>query len=66
MKLAPLLFLAALSSLALGQKTSIEKTDRNFAEADTTDKWIYNDLPKGFAEAKTSGKPMMVVYRCIP
>lgn len=28
--------------------------------------WIYNDLPKAFAEAKRSGKPMMVVLRCIP
>lgn len=28
--------------------------------------WIYNDVAKGFAEAKTSGKPMLVVLRCIP
>src|SRR5438046_2777532 len=28
--------------------------------------WIYNDLPRGFAEAKKTGKPLLVVLRCIP
>lgn len=28
--------------------------------------WTYNDLPKGIAEAKRTGKPMLVVFRCIP
>ena len=28
--------------------------------------WIYNDLPKAFAKAKQSGKPLLVVLRCIP
>ena len=28
--------------------------------------WIYNDLPRGFAEAKRTGRPMLVVLRCIP
>lgn len=28
--------------------------------------WIYNDLPRGFAEAKKTGKPMLVVLRCLP
>ena len=25
--------------------------------------WIYNDLDKGFAEAKKTGRPMLVVFR---
>lgn len=25
--------------------------------------WIYNDLPAGLAEAKKSGKPLLVVFR---
>lgn len=29
-------------------------------------KWIYNDLGKGFAEAKQTGKPLLVVLRCVP
>ena len=28
--------------------------------------WIYNDLPKAFATAERTGKPMLVVLRCIP
>ena len=28
--------------------------------------WIYNDLEKGYAEARRSGKPLLIVYRCIP
>ncbi len=28
--------------------------------------WIYNDLPKAFTKAKQSGKPLLVVLRCIP
>lgn len=28
--------------------------------------WIYNDLEKGFSEARKSGKPLLVVLRCIP
>lgn len=29
-------------------------------------RWIYNDLPKGIAEAKKTGKPLLVIFRCIP
>lgn len=28
--------------------------------------WIYDDLPAGYAAAKKTGKPMMVVFRCVP
>ena len=28
--------------------------------------WIYNDPPKAFAEAKRTGKPIIVVLRCLP
>ena len=28
--------------------------------------WIYNDLPKAFGEAQRTGKPLLVVFRCIP
>lgn len=28
--------------------------------------WIYNDLPAAFAKAKETGKPLLVVLRCIP
>ena len=28
--------------------------------------WIYNDLPEAFQQAKQTGKPILVVLRCIP
>ena len=28
--------------------------------------WIYNDFEKGRAEARKTGQPMLVVFRCIP
>lgn len=32
----------------------------------TQDRWIYNDADKAFADAKTSGKPVLAVLRCVP
>jgi serine protease Do len=29
-------------------------------------RWIYNDVQRGFDEAKRTGKPLLVVLRCIP
>ena len=28
--------------------------------------WIYDDLDAGVAEARRSGRPLMVVLRCVP
>ncbi len=30
------------------------------------DFWIYDDLEQGFSTAKTSGKPLLVSFRCVP
>jgi hypothetical protein len=38
-----------------------EKLKDNVAE-----RWIYDDVDRGFAEAKRTGKPMLVVIRCVP
>jgi serine protease Do len=35
-------------------------------DIDVADHWIYDDWPKAVAEAKTTGKPLMVVVRCVP
>ena len=29
-------------------------------------RWLYNDVDRGFAEAKRTGKPLLVVLRCVP
>lgn len=65
--LLSLLVLLAAAGLASAQKPTREEKvlgDRKKVEAEGF--WIYNDLDKGFAEAKKSGKPMLVVMRCIP
>ncbi len=36
------------------------------AKMSANDRWIYNDIEAGFAEAKKSGRPLMVVLRCVP
>lgn len=30
------------------------------------DHWIYNDIEAGFAEAKRTGKPLLITFRCVP
>src|SRR5262245_20876226 len=64
-----------LSALLLGQFSSsfadavkdregAVRNDRDAMEKDA--RWIYNDYKKGFAEAKRTGKPLLVVLRCVP
>ncbi len=36
------------------------------AEVESAGHWIYNDLAKGFAQSNATGKPMLVVFRCLP
>ncbi len=35
-------------------------------EVGAMEEWIYNDLPKATAEAEQSGKPLLMVIRCVP
>jgi hypothetical protein len=57
--------LAVLCGVALGQTRDDKvRGDRSNVEGDGY--WIYNDLEAAFAEAKDSGKPVLVVFRCIP
>ena len=62
--LAALLFLGVLSLTAAEDRKERVLNDRK--EVETSGNWIYNDLPKGFAEAARTGKPLLVVIRCIP
>src|ERR1043165_6663430 len=36
------------------------------AKMENNSHWIYNDWRKGFEEARSTGKPLMVVLRCVP
>ena len=69
MKVPPLLIAAAcLASTALAEavkdREGAVRNDRAAMEKDT--RWIYNDWPRGFAEAQRTGKPLLVVLRCVP
>lgn len=36
------------------------------AKLENDPRWIYNDFEKGFEEGRESGKPVLVVLRCVP
>jgi hypothetical protein len=55
----------AFTGLARAQTRDQQlQNDRAKVEADGF--WIYNDLPRGYAEAKKTCKPMLVILRCVP
>ena len=66
MKLSTLLLAVLLPAVIMAQEVTVKDTDKTFSEAGEDATWIYNDLGKGFAQAKDSNKPLMVVFRCIP
>lgn len=61
-------FCLLLPSSALGEtvkdREGAVRGDR--AKMEGSDRWIYNDIAAGFAEAERTGKPLMVVLRCVP
>jgi len=40
-----------------------EELRKTLKDVDLVGTWIYDDLAAGYAEAKKSGKPMLVVFR---
>lgn len=54
------------SSSLLSAQTREEKVRSDRKKVVEEGFWIYNDLPKAFAEAEKTGKPIVVVLRCIP
>lgn len=60
-----LLITLAFGSLAHGQtRDEIVRGDRKKVEA--AGFWMYNDIPGAFEKAKETGKPIVVVLRCLP
>ena len=56
--------LCLVSTATAQTREEIVRGDRKKVEAEGF--WIYNDLPKAFAQAKQTGKPIIVVLRCLP
>ena len=54
------------SSAVRGAEDRREQVLRDRAEISTNENWIYNNLNEGFDEAKRTGKPLLIVLRCIP
>ena len=53
----------AVAGLALLAPQDKEKLRTALKDTEVKGDWIYDDLDAGFAEAKKSGKPMMIVFR---
>ncbi|MCA9265299.1 MAG: PDZ domain-containing protein [Planctomycetales bacterium] len=52
--------------MAQVQKTREQKVREDRARVEAEGFWIYNDIPRAFEQAKSTGKPMLVVLRCLP
>ncbi|MDA0591143.1 MAG: Trx7/PDZ domain-containing (seleno)protein [Planctomycetota bacterium] len=59
-------FLVASLTSTLTAQTRDEVVRGDKKKVEAAGFWIYNDLPKAFAEAKRTGKPIIVVLRCLP
>jgi serine protease Do len=63
-------FLAVAAGILLTSpltaQTREEKVRNDKAKVEAQGYWIYNDLPRAFAEAKKTGKPIIAVLRCLP
>lgn len=49
---------------AVKDREGAVRQDRAAMEKDA--RWLYNDFQRGLAEAKRTGKPLLVVLRCVP
>lgn len=47
-------------------ETRDDKVRKDLAEHGESGLWIYNDLSKGLEQARQSGRPLLVVLRCVP
>ena len=66
-----LLLLAALAAVGLHSSAETVKdregaVRQDKAAMENDQRWAYNDLTRAFAEAKRTGKPLLVVLRCVP
>ena len=63
-----LLLTAALIFAAAA--TLVAKDDERLKDALQDDlvaaSWIYDDIDRGYAEARKSGQPLLVSFRCVP
>ncbi len=56
--------LSSLSIASAGPRDEAVNGDREALR--DSELWIYNDLGRAIGASKESGKPIFLVYRCIP
>lgn len=59
-----LLLLLPAAAEAVKDREGAVRKDKATMENDT--RWLYNDIDAAFAAAEKSGKPLLVVLRCVP
>ena len=57
------LIVAAMSVVGTAQNKRDDAVRKDRETVEPAGKWIYHDLPRGLAEAKRSGRPVLVVFR---
>src|SRR6478672_12515785 len=55
-----------IAGMATAQVTREEKVRGDKVKVEADGFWIYNDLARGYTEAKKTGQPLLVALRCIP
>ena len=62
----PLIGTMLLGSPLVAAENRDTKVIADRSDVLATGKWIYNDLEMGFDLARHTGKPLLIVFRCIP
>lgn len=57
--------LAVLAPLAAKAQDGNRQLQKSLNDTEVHASWIYNDVKAGFAEAKKTGKPVLVTFRCV-
>ena len=62
----PFLCLVSMSILLNAPVRAASPLGESLKDIEVAPHWVYDDLPAAIAEAKESGKPLLVVLRCLP
>jgi serine protease Do len=62
--LLSLLIIGSLHAEAVKDREGAVRADKARMENDA--RWAYNDIESGFKQAKLTGKPLLIVLRCVP
>ena len=66
MRLLLSLLLTSGFLLAVGTRSEAQSLQESLKDTDIAPHWIYDDFAKAKAQAKETGKPILVVLRCVP